>query len=342
MDGGAGVGDRGLDRAAGADRVIRLRPGDLAADALPRGDGGQRAGRVAGPIPEAMATVPVRGLGCGRCRRGRASWARAGSVTPDEPGVPVPTISANLSLRLIQLHLVVIYAMAAMGKLQGPSWWDGTATWKTMTAGEFVVGDFTPMANWPLVINLLTHATLALELLYPILIWIAIARPMVLAYAVAMHAGIALMSPGLTEFTLAMLTANLAFVSGSWLRRLATGSDRPALRVLFDGACPRCRASIALVTAADPGDVVEPIDLTAVDVRSIHPELTTEALHAVDARRLGLRPGHGRVRCCAVDLWMPATVLAVRCVRSPSGDRIDRPERIQLHCGHSTARCPLH
>jgi predicted DCC family thiol-disulfide oxidoreductase YuxK len=220
-----------------------------------------------------------------QARPGAASPGRI--VAPDEPGIPIPTISANLALRLIQLHLVVIYAMAGLGKLQGPSWWDGTATWKTMTSGEFVAGDFTPMADWPLAINLLTHATLALELLYPILIWIAIARPLVLAGVVAMHAGIALMNPGLTEFSLAMLTANLAFVSSSWLRGLATGPDRPALRVLFDGACPRCRASMALVTAADPGDVVEPIDLTAVDVRSVHPQLTREAclrsMHAVSA-----------------------------------------------------------
>ena len=188
-----------------------------------------------------------------RWRQSRSSAAtrplqpRAGAagrrVAPDEPGIPIPTISANLALRLIQLHLVVIYAMAGMGKLQGPSWWDGTATWKTMTAGEFVGGDFTPMANWPLAINLLTHATLALELLYPILIWIAIARPLVLAYAVAMHAGIALMSPGLTEFSLAMLTANLAFVSGAWLagwRRARTGPPCGCSSMeLAHGAGPR-------------------------------------------------------------------------------------------------------
>ena len=236
-------------------------------------------------------------------------------VTPEEPGVPVSTISANLASRLIQFHLVVIYAMAGLGKLQGPSWWDGTATWKTMTAGEFVVGDFTPMAGWPLLINLLTHASLALELLYPILIWVAVARPLVLACAVVMHAGIAWMNPGLTEFTLAMLTANLAFVSASWLRGLATGPVRPALRVLFDGACPRCRASIALVTAADPGDVVEPIDLTAVDVRSIHPELTTEAcmrsMHAVSAAGR-ITAGFEAVRsiCAYLPLFWPFAVFA--------------------------------
>ena len=71
-------------------------------------------------------------------------------VAPDEPAEPRPTVSANLALRLIQLHLLVIYGMAGLGKLQGPSWWNGMALWGTMTAGEFVVFDFTPMARWPL------------------------------------------------------------------------------------------------------------------------------------------------------------------------------------------------
>ena len=149
--------------------------------------------------------------------------------------------------------------------------------------------------GWPWLVNLLTHASLALELLYPVLIWVKIARPLMLAGVVAMHLGIAVMSPGLTEFALVMIAANLAFVSGPWLRGLATGPDQPALRVLFDGACPRCRASMALITAADPDHVVEPVDLTAVDVRTIHPGLTPRGLHAVDARRLdapaGSRPG---------------------------------------------------
>ena len=65
--------------------------------------------------------------------------------------------------------------MAGLAKLQGPSWWNGMALWKTMTAGEFVVLDFTALAAWPLLINLLTHVSLALELLYPVLIWVRIA-----------------------------------------------------------------------------------------------------------------------------------------------------------------------
>src|SRR5271157_4557951 len=72
-------------------------------------------------------------------------------VTALEPGIPHPTIAANLALRLIQLHLVFIYAMAGLAKVQGPSWWNGMALWGTMTAGEFVTRDFTALAGWPLV-----------------------------------------------------------------------------------------------------------------------------------------------------------------------------------------------
>jgi predicted DCC family thiol-disulfide oxidoreductase YuxK len=206
-------------------------------------------------------------------------------VSPSEPGMPRATVSANLGLRLIQLHLAFIYAMAGLAKLQGPSWWNGMAIWGTMTAGEFVSRNFTGLAEWPLLVNLLTHGSLALELLYPVLIWVALARPLLLTGAILLHLGIAWVSPGLTEFGLAMIVANLAFVSGTWLRTLVTGHEQPAVRVLFDGACPRCRHSMALVTAADPDRTVEPIDLTAVDVSTVHPSLTRaacmESMHVV-------------------------------------------------------------
>ena len=236
-------------------------------------------------------------------------------VSPDEPAVPLPTVSANLTLRLIQLHLVVIYGIAGLAKLQGPSWWNGMALWGTMTAGEFVVLDFTALAAWPLLINLLTHASLTIELLYPVLIWVRIVRPLWLACVVAMHVGIAVTNPGLTEFALAMLAGNLAFFSGAWLRGLATGPTQPAQKVLFDGACPRCRASMALITAADPDHVIEPIDLTAVDVTAIHPNLTRadcmQSMHVV-SRSGRITAGFEGVRSVAASLplfWPVAAIL---------------------------------
>jgi predicted DCC family thiol-disulfide oxidoreductase YuxK len=214
-----------------------------------------------------------------RAARALAARRRSDGRWPLPSGAPPASIAANLALRLIQLHLVLIYGMAGLAKLQGQAWWSGMAIWGTLASGEFSLLDFTWLAAWPLVMNLMTHAALAVEIGYGVLIWVRVLRPLVLAAVVALHLGIALTAPGLAEFGLAMIAGNLAFVSGAWLRSLVAGrsSDQPAERVLYDGACPRCRASMAWLTAADPDHVVEPVDLTAVDVASIHPSLTRSA-----------------------------------------------------------------
>ena len=221
------------------------------------------------------------------------------------PGVPAATVSANLGLRLIQLHLVPDLRGRGAGQAPGQAWWTGMALWGTVAAGEFRLFDMTWLAAYPLVLNLMTHASLALELSYPILIWVRVLRPLVLAMVVLMHVGIGL-TLGLTEFGLAMLAGNLAFVSGPWLRSLVTGRDQPAGRVLYDGACPRCRASMAWIGAADPDRVVEPIDLTAVDVRTIHPSLTKEAcLKAMHLVRSDGRVSAGYDAVLGLARWVP-------------------------------------
>lgn len=211
-----------------------------------------------------------------RMARGAVARRRHDGRWVVPPGAPEPTVSANLALRLIQLHLVLIYGLAGLAKLQGQAWWNGMAIWGTLAAGEFRLFDLTWLAAWPLLLNLLTHFSLALELGYPVLIWVRILRPLFLTAVIVMHVGIGL-TLGLVEFGLAMIAANLAFLPGPWLRSLVSGRAQPSGRVLYDGACPRCRASMALVAAADPDHLVEPIDLTAVDVASVHPSLTKEA-----------------------------------------------------------------
>lgn len=246
----------------------------------------------------------------GRWRGGRADWSRRrrdGRV-PVEPGAPKPSVSANLALRLIQLHLCLIYGMAGLAKLQGPAWWNGMAMWGTLASAEFRTIDFTWTAAHPWLLNLLTHGSLALEIGYPVLIWVRPLRPLVLALTVALHVGIGLTAPGLSEFGLAMIAGNVAFVAGPWLRSLVTGRDpsRPAGKVLYDGACPRCRASMALVAAADPDRLVEPVDLTAVDVSTVHPSLTREAcLTAMHLVRADGRVLAGYDALVTLSRWLP-------------------------------------
>ncbi len=198
--------------------------------------------------------------------------------------MPTPTVSANIGLRLIQCHLALIYGLAGLSKFMDVGWWNGTAIWGTLASADFRLFDLTWLAAYPLLLNAMTHGALLLETTYPALIWVKPARPLVLAGVAAMHLGIGL-TLGLFEFAAAMLAANLAFVSGPWLRSLVSGLEQPSGKVLYDGACPRCRASMAFIMAGDPDHVVEPIDLTAVDVAKVHPSLTKDeclkAMHLV-------------------------------------------------------------
>ena len=165
--------------------------------------------------------------------RRRAAWAAVARRRPDGrwvvgPGAPAPTVTANLALRLIQLHLALIYGMAGLAKLQGQAWWTGQAIWGVLASAEFRVFDLTWLVDHPWLLNLMTHASLALELGYPALIWVRRLRPLLLAAVALLHAGIGLTAPGLIEFGLTMLAGNLAFVSGPWLRSLVAGRAQPA------------------------------------------------------------------------------------------------------------------
>src|SRR6185369_12418823 len=76
----------------------------------------------------------------------------------------VRSTSSNIATRLIQVHLCVLYLFAGMSKLQGQAWWDGTAIWNAVANLEYQSLDMTWLSRYPLVINVLTHVTIAWEI----------------------------------------------------------------------------------------------------------------------------------------------------------------------------------
>ena len=115
--------------------------------------------------------------------------------------------------------MCIIYLFAGMAKLTGPAWWDGTAMWMALGNMEYQSLDMTWLADWPRLINVMTHVTLFWELSYSALVWPRQTRGIVLALAIPLHMGIAICL-GMVTFGLAMLIANLAFVPSPWIRRL--------------------------------------------------------------------------------------------------------------------------
>ncbi len=158
-----------------------------------------------------------------------------------------PSVGANIAIRLIQLHMCVIYAFAGTSKLMGPSWWDGTAMWQAFASLEYQSLDMTWLAHWPRTVNFLTHLTILWEVYYCALIWPHRLRPWMLALAVPLHLGIGVCL-GMMTFGIVMLVGNLAFVPPVVVRGVlawasgqgeATASTEPATTPREVNVAPR-------------------------------------------------------------------------------------------------------
>ena len=128
-------------------------------------------------------------------------------------------VGANLAIRLIQVHMCIIYMYSGISKLLGEPWWDGTALWGAAANLEYQSLDLTWMAGYPMLVALLTHITIFWETFYCALVWPRVSRPFVLATAVGVHLGIACCM-GMITFGLAMIIGNMAFIRPQLIRRL--------------------------------------------------------------------------------------------------------------------------
>jgi hypothetical protein len=142
-----------------------------------------------------------------------ARW-RSGKMQP-----VLATWTATVPLRLIQLHMCLVYLIAGVAKLQGKQWWFGNATWLTMNAPLFndnfnVDWIANPQLGewfWHYVCFFSSYATLVFEIGFPFLIWNKKLRPWFLFGAFVLHLGIGLLM-GLAEFGLVMLAGCMAFI----------------------------------------------------------------------------------------------------------------------------------
>ncbi len=117
----------------------------------------------------------------------------------------------TIALRLIQLHMCIIYFFGGISKMRGETWWDGSALWFAIANKEYQSLDITWLVDFRWLIAGLTLITFLWEATYPIMIWPRKTRWLTLMMAIFVHGGIAL-ALGMKTFGLAMLIGNLAFV----------------------------------------------------------------------------------------------------------------------------------
>ncbi len=150
-----------------------------------------------------------------------------------------PLWTATLGLRLIQVHMCIVYFISGISKLQGTTWWNGSASWLTMNAPLFNEGiDVGWMADprlgewfWHYFCFFATYATLTFEITFPFLIWNRYLRPWMLFGAVMLHGGIAIFM-GLGGFGAIMFSGCMAFIPASgarWFLHSLLGNRVPAV-----------------------------------------------------------------------------------------------------------------
>lgn len=154
---------------------------------------------------------------------------------------PAPLVSANVAMRLLQIHVCIVYLVAGLAKLLGQAWWQGTAVWGTLANPEFApfqLAIYDKALRWlagtalPLYVflNIGTLFTLCFEIGYAFLIWRPATRWAFLAGALILHGLIGLFM-GLKTFALIMLVMNMAFLNRrevDWLLSWFTPAPTPA------------------------------------------------------------------------------------------------------------------
>jgi uncharacterized membrane protein YphA (DoxX/SURF4 family) len=148
----------------------------------------------------------------------RYSLDRLWRLRRGDASEPAPSTAANVAIRLLQLHLCVVYFFSALAKIEGNTWRVGTAMWWAAANYEYQSLPLTWLADWPILIAFFTHLTVFWELSYAFLVWNRFTRPWMIWTAVAVHGGIALFM-GMITFGLAMIFANLSFLKPETVRR---------------------------------------------------------------------------------------------------------------------------
>jgi hypothetical protein len=120
---------------------------------------------------------------------------------------------AGVGVRLIQVHLCVIYLYSGLEKLRGQSWWSGTALWAILTNRDLVYLDFSFLAYVPLVVVLGSYFAVFFEVYFPFAMAFPRLKKYWLTAGVGFHVIIGVLM-NLPIFSLVMILPYLLFRSG--------------------------------------------------------------------------------------------------------------------------------
>jgi uncharacterized membrane protein YphA (DoxX/SURF4 family) len=120
-----------------------------------------------------------------------------------------PSVWATASIRVLQIHLCIVYFTAGLSKLSGLQWWQGEAIWRSVVQPRFMQFDLLWLANYPTVPLLLGLLTFSFQTSYPVFVWWRRTRQLCVVGAIVFHLAIALVL-GLWLFSAIMIVFDVA------------------------------------------------------------------------------------------------------------------------------------
>lgn len=157
-----------------------------------------------------------------------ATW----SVDAYKKTVTLPPYLITLSVRLIQLHLCVVYMASGLEKAMGSQWWNGEAIWVAMQQDQFHHANVDWMAQVPIVPQILCIGTLITEIFYPVGMFWGKTKKLWLPAILSMHFFIAIFL-GLQLFGALMFVLNLTAYGENCFPRLFNAKIKTSLLTGF-------------------------------------------------------------------------------------------------------------
>lgn len=139
-----------------------------------------------------------------------------------------PSSAARLSLRLLQIHLCIVYFASGIEKSLGADWWDGEAIWCALMRRDLCMWDMSWLANIPLIPKILGWGTLVLEIGYPLMVWSRKTRLFWGLQIVALHVGIAIMMSLVSFAAVMIVLTTSAFLVSAAPVAVAVVQPRPS------------------------------------------------------------------------------------------------------------------
>ena len=131
-----------------------------------------------------------------------------------------PVQSTIFPIRILQLHLCLIYLFAGLSKMIGVHWWNGEGIWRAIMLPDFYQYDLSWLANYPIILMVMGWMVLLFEVGYPFFIYYRKTRLICLLSIIGMHLGIGLFM-GLYQFAAILIIMNISAFGSEYIERFS-------------------------------------------------------------------------------------------------------------------------